>query len=103
MKPDIFEIFRTFSRYLGKNSEIFREKKSAISGNIFRRFFVIFVSRPSLSSIYIRRLFLNPSYMFCTYVVSITPVSFPNNKKQNKNKNKTKKKKKNSSASVFNS
>ena len=39
MKPDIFEIFRTFSRYL--------EKKSGISGNIFRRFFVIFVYRPS--------------------------------------------------------
>ena len=45
MKPDIFEIFRTFSRYLEKNFEIFR-KKSGISGNIFRRFFVIFVSRP---------------------------------------------------------
>ena len=38
MKPDIFEIFRTFSRYL--------EKKSGISANIFRQFFVIFVSRP---------------------------------------------------------
>ena len=38
MKPDIFEILRTFSRYL--------EKNSGISGNIFRRFFVIFVSRP---------------------------------------------------------
>ena len=35
MKPDVFEIFGTFSRYL--------EKKSRISGNIFRRFFVIFV------------------------------------------------------------
>ena len=46
MKPDIFEIFRTFSRYLEKNFEIFR-KKSGISGNIFRRFFVIFVSRPT--------------------------------------------------------
>ena len=45
MKPDIFEVFRTFSRYLEKNFEIFR-KKSGISGNIFRRFFVIFVSRP---------------------------------------------------------
>ena len=41
IKPDILEIFRTFSRYL--------EKKSEISGNIFRRFFVTFVSRPSLS------------------------------------------------------
>ena len=39
MKPDIFEIFRTFSRYLGK--------KSGISGNIFGRFFLIFVSRPT--------------------------------------------------------
>ena len=29
-KPDIFEIFRIFSRYL--------EQKSGISGNIFRRF-----------------------------------------------------------------
>ena len=37
MKPDIFEIFRPFSRYL--------EKKSGISGNIlFRRVCVIFVS-----------------------------------------------------------
>ena len=41
MKPGIFEIFRTFSRYL--------EKKSGISGDIFRRFFVTFVSRPTLS------------------------------------------------------
>ena len=41
MKQDIFEIFRTFSRYL--------EKKSGISGDIFRRFFVTFVSRPTLS------------------------------------------------------
>ena len=46
MKPDIFEIFRTFSRYLEKNFEIFR-KKSGISGNIFRRFIVVFVSRPT--------------------------------------------------------
>ena len=38
IKPDIFEILRTSSRYL--------EKKSGISGNIFRPFFVIFVSRP---------------------------------------------------------
>ena len=38
MKPDIFEIFRTFSRYL--------EKKLEIYGNIFRRFFVISVFRP---------------------------------------------------------
>ena len=30
MKPNIFEIFRTFSRYV--------EKKLAISRNIFRRF-----------------------------------------------------------------
>ena len=37
MKPDIFDISRTFSRYL--------EKKSGISGNIFGWFFVIFVSR----------------------------------------------------------
>ena len=34
-EPDIFEIFRTFSRYFGKNFEIFR-KKMAIFGNIFR-------------------------------------------------------------------
>ena len=26
MKPDIFEIFRTFSRYLEKNFDIFRKK-----------------------------------------------------------------------------
>ena len=45
MKPDIFEIFRTFSRYLEKKFDIFR-KKRGISGNILRRFFVIFVSRP---------------------------------------------------------
>ena len=38
MKQAIFEIFRTFLRYF--------EKKLGISGNIFRRFFVIFVSRP---------------------------------------------------------
>ena len=50
MKPDIFEIFRTFSRYLEKNFEIFR-KKLGISGKIFRRFFVIFVSRPTPSYI----------------------------------------------------
>ena len=43
MKPDIFEIFRTFSRYLEKKFDIFR-KKRGISGNILRRFFVIFVS-----------------------------------------------------------
>ena len=35
MKPDIFEIFR--------------KKVTGISGNIFRRFFVTFVSRPTLS------------------------------------------------------
>ena len=46
IKPDISEIFRTFSRNLEKNFEIFR-KKSGISGNIFWRFFVIFVSRPN--------------------------------------------------------
>ena len=40
MKPDIFEIFRT------SVFEIFR-KKSGISGNILRRFLVIFVSRPT--------------------------------------------------------
>ena len=38
MKPDIFEIFSTFLRYL--------EKKLGISENIFRRYNVIFVSRP---------------------------------------------------------
>ena len=38
VKPDIFEIFRTFSRYL--------EMQSGISVSIFRRFFVIFLSRP---------------------------------------------------------
>ena len=43
MKPDIFEIFRTFSRYL-ENISTYLEKKSGISGNIFTRFFVIFVS-----------------------------------------------------------
>lgn len=46
IKPDIFEIFRAFLRYLLKTFEIFR-KKSVISGNIFRRFYVIFVSRLS--------------------------------------------------------
>ena len=46
MKPDIFEIFRTFSRYLEKKFEIFR-KKSGISGNIFGPFFVVFVPRPT--------------------------------------------------------
>ena len=38
VKPDICEIFRTFSRYL--------EMQSGISVNIFRRFFVIFLSTP---------------------------------------------------------
>ena len=41
MKPDIFEIF------ISDFFKIFR-KKSGISGNIFGRFFVIFVSRPSI-------------------------------------------------------
>ena len=45
MKPDIFEIFRTFSRYL--------EKQSGISGNIFTRFFVKFLSRPVPESVHI--------------------------------------------------
>ena len=40
--------------------------------------------------------------MFCTYIVSITPASLPNNKK-NKNKNQNKTKKKKSSTSVLNS
>ena len=44
MKPDIFEIFRTFSKYLETNFEIFRKKISGISRDKFRRFFVIFVS-----------------------------------------------------------
>ena len=47
MKTDIFEIFRTFSRYLEKYFETFR-KTSGISGNIVGRLFVIFVSRPTL-------------------------------------------------------
>ena len=55
MKPDIFEIFRTFSRYLEIKFEIFRKKKLGISGNIFRRFFVIFVYRP-LSPLLLRKL-----------------------------------------------
>ena len=41
MKPNIFEIFRTFSRYV--------EKKLGISRNIIRRFYVIFVSRATRS------------------------------------------------------
>ena len=45
MKPNMFEMSRTFSRYLEKKFEIFR-KKLGISGNIFRWFFVIFLSRP---------------------------------------------------------
>ena len=42
MKADIFEIFRTFSRYL--------EKKLGFCGNIFSRFFLIFVSRLNFCS-----------------------------------------------------
>ena len=41
MKPNIFEIFRTLSRYV--------EKKLGISRNIFRRFQVIFVPRATRS------------------------------------------------------
>ena len=41
-----FKIFTTFSRYLKKINSRCLEEKSGISGNIFRRFFEIFVSRP---------------------------------------------------------
>ena len=61
-----------------------------------------FVSRPSLSAIYIRGLFLNP-YLLCVLYVCrfYYAVSLPNNKK--KQKQKQNKEKNNSSASVLNS
>ena len=48
MKPDIFEIFRTFSRYL--------EKKSGISGNIFRRS-LIFCPKLALGRLFPKIIF----------------------------------------------
>ena len=42
MKPDIFEIFRTFSRYLEKQSGEIPET------SVFRQFFVTFISRPKI-------------------------------------------------------
>ena len=47
-RTDQTVVIVVFLRYLEKNLKIFKsEKKSGISGNIFRRFFVIFMSRPS--------------------------------------------------------
>ena len=46
MKPDIFEIFRTFSRYLEKNFETLRKKFHEFPETYLDFFFVIFVSRP---------------------------------------------------------
>ena len=52
-----------------------------------------FVSRPSLSAIYIRGLFLNP-YLLCVLYVCrfYYAVSLPNNKKKTKTKTKQRKK-----------
>ena len=66
MKPNMFETFRTF----WKNNSRYLEKKLGISGNIFRRFFVMFLSRCkrgyiwSLTHHFVRNFELSKRYIF---------------------------------------